>query len=69
MTDFVTQVFGFRIPVTPVIILPLLVLATILLAYVVYFLLTDKQYGMTREFIGKQKAKKKPDEPEQIELF
>ena len=40
MTDFVTQVFGFRIPVTPVIILPLLVLATILLAYVVYFLLT-----------------------------
>jgi small-conductance mechanosensitive channel len=40
MTDFVTQVFGFQIPVTPVVILPLLVLATILLAYVAYFLLT-----------------------------
>ena len=40
MTDFVTEVFGFRIPVTPAVVLPLLVLATILLAYVVYFLLT-----------------------------
>ena len=40
MTDFVTEVFGFRIPVTPAVILPLLVLATIVLAYVVYFLLT-----------------------------
>jgi len=40
MTDFVTGVFGFRIPVTPGVILPMLVLATIVLAYVVYFLLT-----------------------------
>ena len=37
--------------------------------HVVYFLLTDKQYGMTREYIGKQNAKKKPDLPEQIGLF
>ena len=37
--------------------------------HVVYFLLTDKQYSMTREYVGKQKAKKKPDEPKQIELF
>lgn len=37
--------------------------------HVVYFLLTDKQYGMTREFIGKHKAKKKPDKSKQIELF
>lgn len=40
MTDFVTEVFGFRIPVTPAVILPMLVLATIVLAYVLYFLLT-----------------------------
>ena len=37
--------------------------------HVVYFLLTDKQYSMTREYIGKQQARKKPDEPKQIELF
>lgn len=37
--------------------------------HVVYFLLTDKQYGMTREFFGFQKTKKKPDSPKQIELF
>ena len=40
MTDFVTEVFGFRIPVTPAVILPMLVLATIVLAYVLYFVLT-----------------------------
>jgi len=40
MTDFVTEFLGFRIPMTPAVVLPLLVLATILLAYGVYFLLT-----------------------------
>ncbi len=37
--------------------------------HVVYFLLTDKQYGMAREFFGYKKTKKKPDSPGQIELF
>ena len=37
--------------------------------HVVYFLLTDKQYGMTREHFGFQKTKKRPDSPKQIELF
>lgn len=37
--------------------------------HVVYFLLTDKQYGMTREFFGFQKTEKKPDMPRQVELF
>ena len=40
MTDFVSEVFGFRIPVTPLVILPMLVIATIALAYAVYYLLT-----------------------------
>lgn len=40
MPDFVTEVFGFKIPVTPRVVLPVLVLATIALAYVAYFLLT-----------------------------
>jgi small-conductance mechanosensitive channel len=37
MTDFVTEVFGFRIPVTPAVVLPMLVLTTVMLAYLVYF--------------------------------
>jgi len=40
MNDFVTEVFGFRIPVTPTVILPMLVVATIVLAYAANFLLT-----------------------------
>jgi CRISPR-associated protein Cas2 len=38
-------------------------------AQVAFFLVTDKQYGMTREFFGPRPTKKKPDLPEQIELF
>ena len=38
-------------------------------AQVAFFLITDKQYGMTREFFGKKSTKKKPNLPEQIELF
>ncbi|MFZ5842685.1 MAG: CRISPR-associated endonuclease Cas2 [Pseudomonadota bacterium] len=38
-------------------------------AQVVFFLVTDKQYGMTLEFFGAKSTKKKPDQPEQIELF
>lgn len=38
-------------------------------AQVAFFLVTDKQYGMTREFLGPKQTKNKPDQPEQIELF
>jgi CRISPR-associated protein Cas2 len=38
-------------------------------AQVAFFLVTDKQYGMAREFFGSQPTRKKPDLPEQIELF
>jgi CRISPR-associated protein Cas2 len=38
-------------------------------AHVGFFLLTDRQYGMTREFFGKSQKKIRPDAPEQIELF
>ena len=38
-------------------------------AQVAFFLVTDKQYGMTKEFFGVKPTKKKPDSPEQIELF
>lgn len=38
-------------------------------AQVAFFLVTDKQYGMTREFFGRTPTRKKPDMPEQIELF
>jgi CRISPR-associated protein Cas2 len=38
-------------------------------AHVAFFLLTDKQYGLTREFFGKNARKIAPDAPEQIELF
>lgn len=37
--------------------------------HVAFFMLTDKQYGMTREFFGKNATKRVPDEPDQIELF
>ena len=37
--------------------------------HVAFFMLTDKQYGMTREFFGKNATKRAPDEPDQIELF
>ncbi len=38
-------------------------------ADVAFFLVTDKQYAMTREYFGTKEVKKKPDEPEQIQLF
>lgn len=38
-------------------------------AQVAFFLVTDKQYGMTREFFGPAPTKNKPELPEQIELF
>lgn len=38
-------------------------------AHLAFFLLTDKQYGMTREFYGRQAAKKRPAISPQIELF
>lgn len=38
-------------------------------AKVAFFLLTDKQYGLTREFFGPRPSKKRPDLPEQIGLF
>lgn len=38
-------------------------------AQVAFFLVTDKQYGMTQEFFGTKASKNKPDAPEQIALF
>lgn len=38
-------------------------------AQVAFFLVTDKQYAMTREFFGPKSTRKKPDLPEQIGLF
>ncbi|MCB5207428.1 CRISPR-associated endonuclease Cas2 [Methylovorus mays] len=38
-------------------------------AQVVFFIVTDKQYGMTREFFGINPTRKKPNMPEQVELF
>ncbi|MEW6120244.1 MAG: CRISPR-associated endonuclease Cas2 [Pseudomonadota bacterium] len=38
-------------------------------AQVAFFIVTDKQYGMTREFFGSKPTRKKPDLPEQVELF
>jgi len=34
-----------------------------------FFLVTDKQYAMTREFFGTAPTRKKPVSPNQIELF
>ena len=38
-------------------------------AQVAFFLVTDKQYAMTREFFGPKSTRKKPNQPEQVELF
>lgn len=38
-------------------------------AQVAFFLVTDKQYGLTREFLGARSTESKPDLPEQIGLF
>ena len=34
-----------------------------------FYFITDKQYGMTREFFGAQPTEEKPSKPQQIELF
>lgn len=38
-------------------------------AHVSFYMLTDKQYGMTREYYGREKTKKRPSEPCQVALF
>jgi CRISPR-associated protein Cas2 len=38
-------------------------------AHVAFFFITDKQYGMTREFIGPTRSKNRPDAPEQLLLI
>lgn len=38
-------------------------------AHVAFFFITDKQYGMTREFIGQKRKKVRPDVPEQLLLI
>ena len=38
-------------------------------AQVAFFIVTDKQYGMTKEFFGTRPTRKKPNQPEQVELF
>lgn len=38
-------------------------------ASVLCFMFTDKQYGMTQEFVGRVIVHDIPDEPEQIQLF
>ena len=38
-------------------------------AQVDFFFITDKQYGMTYEYYGRKPTKKKPDLPQQVELF
>ena len=38
-------------------------------AEVAFFLVTDKQYAMTMEFLGPKSTKLKPDKPEQVSLF
>lgn len=38
-------------------------------AHVAFFFITDKQYGMTKEFIGSKRSKIRPDAPEQLLLI
>lgn len=38
-------------------------------AKVAFFLVTDKQFGMTREYFGPRRTKKSLAKPEQVELF
>lgn len=37
--------------------------------HVAFYFLTDKQYGMTLEFSGNEHTEKRPQAPEQVELF
>lgn len=38
LASFISDLFGFKLPTTPAVVLPLLVIATIILAYTVYFI-------------------------------
>lgn len=38
-------------------------------ASVAFFIVTDKQYAMTKEYFGTRETRKRPNEPEQIQLF
>lgn len=38
-------------------------------ASVAFFIVTDKQYAMTREYFGTNETQKRPDEPQQIQIF
>ena len=38
-------------------------------ADVVFFMVTDKQYAMTKEYFGTREVQNKPYEPEQIQLL
>lgn len=38
-------------------------------AQLAFFLVTDKQYSMTREYFGECRVRKKPETLEKIELF
>jgi small-conductance mechanosensitive channel len=37
LLSYISELFGFKIPMTPVVVLPLLVIVTVFLAYLVYF--------------------------------
>lgn len=38
-------------------------------AKVSFFLVTDRQYAMSREFFGPKQEKLRPDAPQQVEMF
>jgi small-conductance mechanosensitive channel len=46
--DYLSDVFGFKIPMTPVVVLPLLVIGTIILAYVAYVTILQILRGVAR---------------------
>lgn len=38
-------------------------------AQLAFFLITDKQYALTQEYFGATSVRKKPENPDQIEMF
>jgi CRISPR/Cas system-associated protein endoribonuclease Cas2 len=38
-------------------------------AQVAFFIVTDKQYGMTKVFVSTRPTRNKPNQPEQVGLF